>query len=254
MPPKVVQPSLETDASAPALSPDGSRVAFEVPGKGLLVCMLHSGGQCQSIDVGLGWAARPTWEPRSGELLFVRYTADADGEDSDLFITRNSLETVGPLVLQTGNQDDPELSPDGRWLIYSSAQTLSLYRSGVQVIRQLWIMDLATGSAQPLVPDAHQDQHPAWSPNGGFIAFASNRGGNSDIWVVRVDGTGLRRVTSGPGVKTWPAWAPSGKALLYSLAHEGSQELWMIDLESSETERYRPFGEESRILRDADWR
>jgi len=251
--PRILRPDLATDTSAPALAPDGGRVAFEVPGEGILVCPLAPGGHCRSVTTATGKAVRPAWEPRSGELVFVRYLADARGEDSDLAITRGALESVGPLVNHTGNQDSPDLSPDGRWLAYSSAQTVSLHQAGVRVVRQLWVMDLATGAVRSVVPGAHQDNHPEFSSDGQRITFASDRDGQREIWVVGLDGNGLVKLTSGPGAKTWPAFSPDGNSILYTRTHEGHHQLWLIDADGSHPRRFAPLGDEVE-LRDPDWR
>ena len=57
---------------------------------------------------------------------------------------------------------------------------------------------------------------PAFSPDGKFIAFSSDRAdvsaGRTDIWVVRRDGSGLRRLTTGLNARG-PAWSPDGKRI-----------------------------------------
>ncbi len=246
---------LEMDASAPAISPSGTRIAFEVSGQDILVCPLARGGRCCTVKNERGSAVRPTWDSRSGELVFVRYLADAQGEDSDIVITRNSLEAEGPLVSQTGNQDDPDLSPDGDWLIYSSAQTISLHRAGVQVVRHLWLMDLKNGVARPLAPGSGLDMHPDFSPDSKHIIFASDRTEEFEIWVVGAAGDGLRKVTSGPGAKTWPAWSPDGKSIMYVRTHEGRQGLWIAGADGSNPTPFEPFGPDADVqIRDPDWR
>ena len=52
----------------------------------------------------------------------------------------------------------------------------------------------------------------AWSPDGTKIAFASDRDGNSEIYAMNADGTGVRRVTEDPSEDLEPAWSPSGEA------------------------------------------
>lgn len=56
------------------------------------------------------------------------------------------------------------------------------------------------------------DSTPGWSPDGRLIAFASNRDGGG-IFVIRPDGTGIRRVTPTKGKA--PEWSPDGKELAF---------------------------------------
>ena len=57
---------------------------------------------------------------------------------------------------------------------------------------------------------------PDWSRDGSKIAFGSDHAGNSHIFVVNADGTGLRQVTTGEGFEGYPAWAPDGETLVVS--------------------------------------
>jgi Tol biopolymer transport system component len=68
------------------------------------------------------------------------------------------------------------------------------------------------GPYHTYVPFATVDADPAWSPDGGLIAFASSRRGGG-IYAVRPDGTGLRRLLA--GAATDVAWSPDGRRLAY---------------------------------------
>jgi Tol biopolymer transport system component len=57
---------------------------------------------------------------------------------------------------------------------------------------------------------------PAWSPSGRLIAFASRRDGRSHIYVMRADGTRIRRVTNAKSDDDGPAWAPNGRRIAFS--------------------------------------
>jgi len=54
-----------------------------------------------------------------------------------------------------------------------------------------------------MTTDAHSDGLPVWSPDGRWIAFRSDRDGTWAIYVVRPDGSGLRRVTDAPVLPLW---------------------------------------------------
>ena len=202
-----------------------------------------------------GAAVRPTWHPQRSELIFVNYVTSRDHEDSDLMISRDGMAQSGLLLAQTGNQDYPDISPDGRLLAYTSSYTISLRKGAVQVIQQLWVMNLVTGMARQILLSDAQDTHPDWSPSGEELAFASDRTGQFEIWVVKADGTGLRQVTSGPGAKTWPAWSPDGKWIMFTLMKDGRQRLWLIGADGAHPRPFEPFGANADVeLRDADWR
>lgn len=86
------------------------------------------------------------------------------------------------------------------------------------------------------------------SPGGDLLAFvvteydqAANKG-NSDIWVVSVDGSGLRRLTSSPQADFAPRWSPDRKSLAFISTRGGSPQAWTIDLGGGEARPLTSFG------------
>ncbi|MFF3852940.1 VWA domain-containing protein [Micromonospora sp. NPDC002575] len=71
--------------------------------------------------------------------------------------------------------------------------------------------------------------HPALSPDGRRVAFTSDRAGNADIWLVDVDGTGLRRLTDHPAEDSWPTWSPDGTRIAYgSTRADPAGDVWVV--------------------------
>ena len=60
---------------------------------------------------------------------------------------------------------------------------------------------------------------PDWSPDGTSIAFASQRSGSFDLYVMAADGTGTRRLTSTKDDESSPSWSPEGDRIAF--AREG---------------------------------
>jgi dipeptidyl aminopeptidase/acylaminoacyl peptidase len=62
---------------------------------------------------------------------------------------------------------------------------------------------------------------PTWSPDGKFIAYVSNHGGNVDIWVQPLAGGRAVRVTSDPANDWQPDWSPDGNNIVFRSERDG---------------------------------
>jgi Tol biopolymer transport system component len=92
------------------------------------------------------------------------------------------------------NNFDPAVSPDGRHISFD--------RFGYHgIVSQVWVADINGTNAHPVTAPGLEANTPAWSPDGSHIAFASNCcRAQSSVYVMRADGTGLRRLAT----SMWP--------------------------------------------------
>ena len=77
---------------------------------------------------------------------------------------------------------------------------------------------------------------PAVAPDGA-IAFASNKDGNSEIYVAGADGSGTRRLTISRGIDTSPAWSPSGQRIAFTSDRGGSAQVYVMDRDGGNARR-----------------
>ena len=66
-----------------------------------------------------------------------------------------------------------------------------------------------------------------------MLAFVSERDGNSEIYVMNVDGTGLLRLTNDAGRDTDPAWSPDGKRIAFASDRAGSSDIYVMNADGS---------------------
>jgi TolB protein len=70
-------------------------------------------------------------------------------------------------------------------------------------------------------PPAYNNEHPAYSPDGRQIVFASNRYGDNEIFVMNADGSQQRRLTASPGRDAHPQFSPDGKKIAFQSPRDG---------------------------------
>ena len=119
------------------------------------------------------------------------------------------------------NNTSPVWSPDGQRIAFLSDRdgTGCRVMFGIRACStEIYVMN-ADGSRQkqltdtPSLPDQQYawSLHPTWSPDGQRIAYASTRGGSTQIWIMNADGSGLHEIIEGtPSFNTEPYWSRDG--------------------------------------------
>ena len=99
----------------------------------------------------------------------------------------------------------PAISPDGKSIAFS-------YRGN------LWKVASTGGIATPLTVGTSYNAMPVWSPDGSRLAFASDRNGNLDVFVMPSEGGEATRLTFHSADETPTSFTPDGKSVLFSAA------------------------------------
>ena len=107
------------------------------------------------------------------------------------------------------------LTPQGR-IVYSSVASGN---------PDIWSMNADGSDQRQLTADPHVDRDPSVSPDGRFIAFASDRAGRFNIWLIDSDATNLRQMTNGDD-EEFPEFSPDSKSIVYQGFVKGVPTLW----------------------------
>jgi Tol biopolymer transport system component len=140
----------------------------------------------------------PTWSPDGSAILF----ASAMNKTSQLYIVNvdgTGLRQVGDFPFLRGRSD---------W----SVRDLIVTYSGRRWERELYIMNSDGSGQQRISPIGGNSQGPSFSPDGQWIAFTSYfdryEVHGCEIYIMRVDGTDLRRLTDNEYCDYQPRWGP----------------------------------------------
>jgi Tol biopolymer transport system component len=201
---------------AAATTPSGlPRIAFVRydPGIGrpLVYAQRTGSGRPRRLPIGFPGAQSPAWSPDGSLLAFVGGQNVADQSflsvGVDLYVASSNASAFRRLTHDDAREAAPDWSSDGRRLVFVRGTGLGNRSS-------LWVVG-ADGSGRRRLTYGNVDVQPAWSSHGDVIAFVRiTARGESGVWLVRPDGTGLRRLPAvAPGL-TDPRWSPDGSRLL----------------------------------------
>jgi dipeptidyl aminopeptidase/acylaminoacyl peptidase len=113
---------------------------------------------------------------------------------------------------------DPQISPDGKLVVYTVTNVdLGANKSTTS----LWLVstDKATDKPTPRQltnpSPGKKDRHPRWSPDGKHILFESTRSGDTQLWVIALDGGEARQLTTIATEANTGIWSPDGKSIAF---------------------------------------
>jgi TolB protein len=112
------------------------------------------------------------------------------------------------------------ITPSPHPILFSSLRD-STY--GVNQRPNLEVMKMSASGSEIVNISKHpaSDTDASWSPDGKYVAFASNRNGGFDIFVMREDGSEVRQLTWDTLDERFPRWSPDGKNIVFESPRDG---------------------------------
>ena len=234
---------------APSLSNDGKQVAF-----------LSTGSFARGevfIDLWLGDATtgkrikrlvKSTTNPDFEELRllysqsafspdgkFLAFTAQRKGKDVLYLMDLKRRRTIRRYDLPLEGVTGPAFSPDNRQIVFSGS---------AGGLTDIYTVDVDGKHLRRLTSDRYGDLQPQWSPDGRSIAWASERGPQSDLeilqlgkWKISVMDLETGRIETLPGQDGHninPQWAPDGRSIAFVSDRDGGQNLFLFDRDARE--------------------
>ncbi len=195
-----------SNGSEPALSPDGSRIAYHMRRDvgGLGIGLASATGQPLSTVTEESAAGYPTWSP--------------DGNHIAYNVVPSNRLTSQILRIGVGPDNTPIVIADGWRPAWQPAPGTNVLYDGCKAGANCGsVLTLNAFEGDPNNPALiTTGEAGAWSPNGQQIAFqGADDKGQTQIWIVNADGSGRTQVTTDTGTHGMPIWSSDGQWLFY---------------------------------------
>jgi Tol biopolymer transport system component len=243
----------------PSFSPNADRVAFTTG----FAAAMHNGLMVASLDGSNRWTifddlqrntVAPAWSPKGDKIAFgvggaFQGVLGVGRQISNIAIVSPDGSGFKQLTQSEGNENFPSWSPDGKRIVY---RTQNAKGKGLRIV------NVETGEIQVLTEGAsNNDNFPSWSPVRDEITFSSDRDGDWEIYVIRADGTGLRRLTHLRGNDGHSTWSPDGEWIAFATGMNDFKDEMALHPHNpqsyGEIAVMRPDGSELHRLTDNPW-
>ncbi|HUJ21563.1 MAG TPA: DUF5050 domain-containing protein [Bryobacteraceae bacterium] len=206
----------------PAVSPDGSKVAFTSyagGNPGIFILSTETGRRLSFYNQKASLNATPNFTPDGKQILYASsasgwaqiYVANLDGSNLKRISSSRAIEV------------EPKVNPkSGNDIVFVSG------RSGPQ---QIFRMNFDGTGVEQLTNGEGEASNPSWNPNGEVIAFAWTRGyatGNFNIFLMDVATRRYDQLTHSEGRNENPGWAPDGRHLVFMSTRSGSHQIYTM--------------------------
>jgi quinol monooxygenase YgiN len=183
----------------------------------------------------------PSWSPGGDKIIFgigvhnlffnffnglVLEPADRTEGGAQIAMINPDGTGFHEVTSGASNSGFPSMAPDGKRFVYRS------FGPDGQGLR---IMNLETKAVTTLTEG--YDNFPLWSPRGDLIMFSRQAQGAYEIYTIKPDGTGVKRLTFAKGNEAHQGWSPDGESIVFATSRMGFKD------EASYTDGPQPYGE-----------
>jgi TolB protein len=162
--------------------------------------------------------------------VFQTHIAWVRETDADKQIMVSEWDGTDPQLLTGGSINLlPSWAPDGKTIAFTS------FRGGAGA--HLYTVDAISRQVRPLVLMGDFTTGAIYSPDGTRLLFSSSQNDNTDVYVAKADGSGVRRITDSRGIDISASWSPDGKRAAFVSERAGTPQIYTMAADGSDVRR-----------------
>jgi TolB protein len=214
--------SFKSISIMPAVSPDGSKIAFTSFARGnpaIFILSTETGRRLSFYNQVASLNATPDFTPDGKQILYASsasgyaqiYVANLDGSNLKRISSSRAIEVEPKVSPKTGND-----------IVFVSGRT------GPQ---QIFRMNFDGTGVERLTNGEGEASNPSWNPDGQHIAFSWTRGyatGNFNLFLMDVATRQFDQLTHSEGRNENPSWAPDGRHLVFMSTRSRSHQIYTM--------------------------
>ena len=194
----------------------------------------YLGSNLEVLDVATGNATivhryrgsfqAPNWTPDGRSLIYAQ-----EGRLYRFVFSSGTAEVINT-EFATRNNNDHVLSFDGRLMGISHH---AVEDSGASII---YVVPASGGKPTRVTSKGPSYLH-GWSPDGRWLVYTAQRGGEFDIYKIPASGGDEIRLTSAPGLDDGPEFSPDGRYIYFNSSRSGRMQIWRMRPDGSKQEQ-----------------
>jgi Tol biopolymer transport system component len=221
-------------AEYPALSPDGTTVAFDSgailgspdwsKGRGHVYTVGIDDGGVRQITTGKGSEFAPSWSPDGTHLAVAASEPGAPPGIAVVDVATGAVDLVTKNPYAGYFDKEPDYAPDGTRIVFVRQRAL-VERGAARNLAALFVVNVDGSDLRQLTPWVDSVGTPKWSPDGRRIVFrggccvaSPDQGGAlMQLFIISASGGQPRQLTTDPFSSSyWPSWSPDGTRIVFT--------------------------------------
>ncbi len=207
---------------SPALSPDGSKIAFASSRDGNQEIYLMNADGTGLINLTQNKASDflPAFSPDGTKIAFV---SNREG-NHEIYVMSVDGTNLTRLTTNAASDWKPTWSPDSKQIAFTSERDGNL---------EIYVMNADSSNPVNISKNGARDWRPAWSPVNNQIVFASSRDNNIEVYLINADGTGTQNLTENKAEDYQPTWSSDGAKIAFVSNRNQDADIYAMNADGS---------------------